>query len=99
MAEYIYNAAGQRTRKVIHEGETQHVTVFHYGPTGELQTETDAQGRLLRDYVWANGMAVAQVNVSTGSGGTTSEQVLYLYADHLYTPRVGTDVAGRIVWR
>ena len=99
VAEYIYNAAGQRTRKVIHEGETQVVTVFHYGPTGELQTETDAQGRLLRDYVWANGMAVAQVNVSTGSGGVTSEQLVYLYADHLQTPRVGTDVAGRIVWR
>ena len=93
------NAVGLRTRKIIHEGETQVVTVFHYGPAGELQTETDAQGRLLRDYVWANGMVVAQVNVSTGSGGVTREQLVYLYADHLQTPRVGTDVAGRIMWR
>ena len=69
------------------------------GLAKELQTETDAQGRLLRDYVWANGMVVAQVNVSTGSGRTTSEQLVYLYADHLHTPRVETDVAGRIVWR
>ena len=51
VAGYIYNAVGLRTRKIIHEGETQVVTVFHYGLAGELQTETDAQGRLLRDYV------------------------------------------------
>ena len=61
MAEHICNAAGLRTRKVIHEEETQVVTVFHYGLGGELQIETDAQGWLLHDYVWANGMIVAQV--------------------------------------
>ena len=93
-AEYIYNAEGQRTRKVVHIGETRTVTVYHYGMGGELLTETDSSGQLVRDYVWAGGQVVAQIGREV-----QEERLLYLYSDHLMTTRVATDQAGTIVWR
>ena len=52
-AEYIYNGMGQRTRKVVHEADgSNRTTVYHYDLQGMLITETDANGTVLRDYLW-----------------------------------------------
>ena len=93
VAEYIYNARGQRSRKVVHEGTEQTVTVYHYGREDELLTETDVAGNPVRDYVWVSGRPTAQIDV-----GTETEDLVYLYTDHLMTPRLATDRAGVIVW-
>ena len=98
LAEYVYNAAGQRTRKVVHEGESSTVTVFHYGLAGELLSETDGAGRSLRDYVWVNGQTVAQIDVVRGDNGSSRDMLLYLYPDHLMTSRAATDDTGQVVW-
>ena len=98
LAEYVYNAAGQRTRKVVHDGESSTVTVFHYGLAGELQSETDGAGRSLRDYVWVNGQTVAQIDVVRGDNGSSRDKLLYLYPDHLMTSRAATDDTGQVVW-
>ena len=92
-AEYIYNAEGQRTRKIVHTGEQQTVTVYHYGMGGELLTETNAEGQLVRDYVWIEGQAMAQIDY-----GAQGENLLYLHPDHLMTTRLVTDRTGVIVW-
>jgi len=86
-ASYAYNAQRQRTRKVV--GST--ATVYHYDLAGNLLAETQANGSLIRDYVWADGMPVAQVEAS-GS-------IAYLHTDHLNTPRLATDNAQQPVWR
>ncbi len=94
-AEYIYNGMGQRTRKVVHEAdESNRTTVYHYDLRGMLITETDASGMVLRDYLWANGQPVAQIEVAG-----EAEQITYLYPDHLMTTRLGMDETGTVVWR
>ena len=93
VAEYIYNAQGQRSRKVVHEGTEQTVTVYHHGLYNDLLTETDATGNSIRDYVWVSGRPIAQIDVSTAA-----ERLVYLYTDHLMTPRLATNKAGVIVW-
>ena len=93
VAEYIYNAQGQRSRKVVHEGTKQTVTLYHYGLENELLTETDVAGNPIRDYVWVSGRPTAQIDVST-----EAEDLVYLYTDHLMTPRLATNRSGVIVW-
>ena len=93
LAEYIYNAQGQRSRKVVHEGTEQIVTVYHYGLRGELLTETDTTGKTIRDYVWVNGQGAVQIEASS-----VTEELAYLYPDHLMTSRLATDSTGTIVW-
>jgi len=56
--------------------------------------ETTATGIPFRAYVWADGVPVAQINL-TAQG----DKLTYLHTDHLNTPRVGTDANGAVVWR
>ena len=91
--EYTYNAESQRTRKVVYTGEQQIVTVYHYSMDGRLLTETDAEGQLVRDYLWIEGQVMAQID-HTERG----ERLLYLYPDHLMTTRLAMDQLGTIVW-
>ena len=86
-ATYTYNALGQRTRKVTATG----TTVYHYDLNGQLLSETQADGRLIRDYIRVNGIARVQIDAG--------ERLSYLHSDHLATPRLATDNSGRIVWR
>ena len=87
VAEYTYNALGQRTRKEL-EAET---TLFHYDTGIQLLTETDELGNPKRDYLWLGTRPIAQIE-STGL-------ITYLHTDHLLTPRIGTSDAQTIVWQ
>jgi len=89
VATYTYNALGQRTSKVT----TQATTTYHYDLEGRLISETNAAGNAQRDYVYIDGVPVAQI----GNDGT-GENVLYLHSDHLGTPRNATDASGSVVW-
>ena len=88
-ATYIYNALGQRTRKVTSAG----TTVYHYDLEGQLIAETQSDGRPIRDVVWQGIEPVAQIDVDGAS-----ETVTYLHTDHLATPRSATDETGVVVW-
>ena len=55
--------------------------------------ETDMAGNPVRDYVWVSGRPAAQIDVST-----ETEELVYLYTDHLMTPRLATNRSGVIVW-
>ena len=101
VAEYIYNAMGQRTRKVLYneEGNATGTTVYHWS-MDMLVEETTATGELIRSYITGAGlMPVAQIDARQSAQGETTEQVSYLYADHLQTPRLATSATGSVVWR
>ncbi|SMN12510.1 Rhs-family protein [uncultured Candidatus Thioglobus sp.] len=69
-------------------------TLYHYDLMGLLITEADAQGELIKDYLWQGMMPIAQINNSQDT-----EQILYLYSDHLMTNRLATNATQHIVWR
>ena len=101
VAEYIYNAEGQRTRKLLYDAEgaaTQ--TIIYHWFMDMLVAETTATGELIRDYIPGTSyMPVAQVDVYQSTDRDSTEQVSYLYADHLDTPRLATNSDQAVVWR
>ena len=101
VAEYIYDAMGQRTRKVLYneEGDATSTTIYHWS-MDMLVTETTAIGELIRDYISGTGsIPVAQVDAQQTAHGESTEQISYLYVDHLQTPRLATSATGGVVWR
>ena len=95
-AEYIYDAYGLRTRKLLYSaGSVTETIVYHYDLGGRLITETQDDGALIRDYLWgANYSVCAQVDHSAGV-----DTLFFLHSDHLMTPRFATDSIGAIVWQ
>ena len=89
-ATYVYNAPGQRMHKTTSAG----TTVFHYDLAGRLIGETRDDGTPLRDYVWQDYSAIAQIE-----GDAVVDTLTYLHPDQLGTPRLGTDLVGNVVWR
>jgi len=89
VATYTYNALGQRTRKVTPTG----TTIYHYDLQGQLISETESDGRVIKDYVWQGIEPVAQIDVEGAN-----ETVTYLHTDHLATPRSATNANGDVVW-
>ena len=84
---YTYNALGQRIKKINQNGLS---TVFHYGPSGELLYERDANGNT-KVYVWLEGRPLARID--------NDAQIYYYHVDHLGTPQAMTDAAGTTVWK
>jgi RHS repeat-associated protein len=85
-ASYSHNALGQRVKKTV--GSTDTVSVYDLG--GNLIAEHDGSGNLVRDYVWMNGVPVAQID--------SGETFTYLHTDHLGTPRLATNDSQTVVW-
>ncbi|PXW89731.1 YD repeat-containing protein [Nitrosomonas sp. Nm84] len=85
LGPFTYNADGQRTTKPAPSG----TTVFHYSMDGLLLAETSDAGNLIRVYFWVEDMPIAQMDTA----------LTYLHADHLDTPRIGTNSSGTIVWQ
>lgn len=86
VAAYQHNALGQRTSKTV----GTETTVFIYDLLGNVLAEHDTNGALIRDYVWMNGMPVAQID--------QGEVFSYVHFDHLGTPRHATDDSQSFVW-
>lgn len=84
--EYLYNAKEQRIKKTVN-GVT---TIFHYDIAGSLISETDQNGTLIKDYIYANGILLATVD--------TDINIYYYHNDHLSTPQKMTNESGSIVW-
>jgi RHS repeat-associated protein len=88
VANYTYNAIGQRVEKVVN-GSTER---YGYSDTGSQML--DEYGGTNRDYVWLDGIPVANVDTQ----GTTST-VSYVTADSLGTPRAIANAAGTTQWQ
>ena len=89
-AQYTYNALGQRVTKTV-QGTT---TIFQYDLQGRLIAELDTDGRPLREHIHLDSEPVAQVTTKPDG----SKVVHYVHPDHLGSPALLTDNAGRIRW-
>ncbi|CAI8951882.1 Sugar-binding protein [Pseudomonas sp. IT-P253] len=99
LAQFRYNALGQRTQKITPQG----VTTFLYGLGGELlgETQFDSHGMKLTSqfYFWLDGMPLGGVNVNYDTTGALARSDLfYLHSDHLNTPSIATNAARDMVW-
>ena len=109
---YSYNAMGQRVGR--HRAISTacapagspcsgaalppEAVVFVYGQQGELLGEyRAADGAVLREYVWLGQIPVAVVAPNALLPGATTD-IFHIHADHLDTPRVVLDTAGRQRW-
>jgi RHS repeat-associated protein len=89
-AGYAYNAFGQRVIKTVSSVATH----YTYDTKGNLLSEEDDTGGVIREYVYVNGERVAIITEDI-SGPFTA----YLSNDHLTAPRVATDSSGDILWQ
>ena len=87
VAEYTYNGAGQRIKKVT-PTETR---IFYYDRMGYLIAETNQAGQMLAEYVYLGDTLLAMLK--------PGESVYYYHNDHLGTPQVLTDDTGGIAWK
>ncbi|MNQ71521.1 putative deoxyribonuclease RhsC [compost metagenome] len=100
VAEYRYNALGQRTHKITDTA----ITTFLYGPDGQLLGETryNIQGVKLSSqyYLWLDAMPLGGIALDfDAAGAISSSTAFYLHADHLNTPRLATNQTQQEVWR
>jgi RHS repeat-associated protein len=107
VAEYKYNALGQRIIKRTYEMGSQALvstTTYLYDLSGKLigQTFYDGNGRKISGqyWFWLDDMPLAQLatNFST-LGEVSSSKLIYLHVDHLNTPRLATDSTQALLWR
>jgi len=107
IAGYLYNGLGQRTGKLTLQG----ISLYHYDIFGRLISETTVGSQPSRDYVWAGGTPIAQIDhwvpigsmlqiahCSLGPDGKI-DWVSFLHTDGIGTPRVATDASQHVVWR
>jgi RHS repeat-associated protein len=87
IAEYTFNGAGQRIKKVT-QTETR---IFHYDLWGHIIAETNQTGQLLAEYVYLGDQLLAMIK--------PGELAYYFHNDHLGTPQVLTDGNGSIAWK
>jgi RHS repeat-associated protein len=87
VATYTYNADNERIAKNLNgtaEG-------FDYDEDSQLLAEYGATNR---DYIWMDGIPVANIDIQ----GTTST-ITYVTADYLGTPRAVADSSGSTLWQ
>ena len=87
VAEYTYNGAGQRIKKVT-QTETR---IFHYDLRGHLIGETNQTGQMLAEYVYLGDQLLSVIK--------PGESVYYFHNDHLGTPQVLTSDSQAIAWK
>lgn len=100
VAEFRYNALGQRTHKISAQG----TTTFLYGPDGQLlgEQQFNSQGSKLTGqyYIWLDSMPLGGVSITFNSqGAIASSEPFYLHSDHLNTPRMATNQTQQNVWQ
>jgi len=90
IAEYTYNGAGQRIKKVT-QTETR---IFHYDLWGHITAETDQYGTMIAEYVYIGDQLLAMITKPA-----ETEVVSYFHNDHLGTPQILTNDSQNIVWK
>jgi RHS repeat-associated protein len=93
LASYAHNALGQRVFKgrASTPGGKMTTTRFVYDRGGQLLGEYDLTGKLLREYVYLDGIMV---------GSASPEGYFYVETDHLVTPRALIDPVRNVpTWR
>ncbi|VAW78008.1 Rhs family protein [hydrothermal vent metagenome] len=84
-ASYTYNARGERVAKSVDGVETHYI----FNLSGKLIAEADANGIILREYVYFNDAPLAQI---------VGSDIYYYHNSHLGTPESMTDSTQAVVW-
>jgi RHS repeat-associated protein len=87
VGSYTYNALNQRVGKVVNSTAQR----FSYDEDSQMLAEYGATNR---DYIWMDGIPVANVDVANGSS-----TISYVTADQLGTPRVVADGNSNTIWQ
>jgi len=87
VAEYTFNGAGQRIKKVT-QTETR---IFHYDLLGHIIAETNQSGQMLAEYIYLGDQLLTMIK--------PGEAAYYFHNDHLGTPQVLTDGNGSVAWK
>jgi len=102
MAQYVYNAKGQRVVKTSvrdRDGDWDRddcegrYTVFHYDLLGRLIEETSEKGDLMTDYIYLGRNPLAMVKKEG-----CREETYFYHNDHLGAPKVMPDEKQMPVW-
>jgi RHS repeat-associated protein len=72
--DYLYNALGERVRKAP-AGAPSAATHFHYDRDGKLIAESNATGGLILEYVWLDGLPIAEFTAAGAGTPPDSAQV------------------------
>ncbi len=87
IAEYKYNALGQRVHKKVGDN----TTIFHYDFDGKLIGESQPDQFIKTEYIYTGSNPIAMANVASG-------EIYYFLNNHLTTPELMTDKKGKVVW-
>lgn len=107
VADYKYNALGQRIIKRVFDMGSQTVigTVSYlYDQSGKLIGQTFYNDKGLKTsgqyWFWLGNMPLAQLTANFSDVGyVSSSKLIYLHPDHLNTPRLATDSTQSLLWR
>ncbi len=72
-ASYQYNTQGQRVKKTV----DSEVTLYHYDQAGQLIAQTDASGNIIQEYIYLDGMRLANVNSVEGGADPNNKTVYF----------------------
>ena len=104
----LYNGLGQVARTTTKPncpcgGCANWEEYFHFAPDGTAlgMAQKSSSGTVVEwDWVWLDDIPIAQIQESYLADGThVGTEITYLHADHLGTPRLGTDRSRNITWR
>ncbi|WGL15413.1 DUF6531 domain-containing protein [Microbulbifer bruguierae] len=93
IAEYRYTGNGQRTVKQTESKRIYYQYLLTTQLTQEIEIE-EAVDTKETHYLWLGSTPIAHIKDSN-----ENQAITYLHADHLNTPRAGTDKTNNITWR
>nr|MDA3798966.1 hypothetical protein [Kiritimatiellia bacterium] len=94
-AEYIYDASGARVARIFTDDTTSTTNFFIIDHTDSLKrplAETDAEGNILRYYIWNGYMLLAHIDISENQNPT----VTFYHQDELGNTLALTDSNGQV---
>lgn len=89
VAEYQYNAFGERIKKISYSGNQKKVTYFFFDGN-HVSAEADDSGRITRQYIWLDDQPIALL---------IGKKTYAVVADHTHAPRAVVDEKKHVVWR
>jgi RHS repeat-associated protein len=89
VAQYSYNAFGERIKKVAYNGDRTSVTYFFYDGA-KLTAEADGDGKIIKQYVYVEDRPAAVL---------VDREIYALHSDWRGAPLALTDENQHVVWR
>jgi RHS repeat-associated protein len=98
IANYTYNVAHQRVRKVVFSNSAKPTERFYLWQANKIAAEVDSGGNVVKQYVYINdgtkSLPIAQLNSSSNAS-----EIFYIHNEHRGAPAAMTDEHRNIVWK